>query len=466
MFKNAFCALSPLKKFAVILLTAAFMSISAAAMAPAWMYSAAAVLMILLSAYLVLANPEIFIAGTLSLWTLKGFFEASPGFALSPSLSFNMGGFLNFLLVYAGAVYLTGKGRPDFSHKPVYAYGLFLLICGLSLFYSEDFGEGVKFLVRIACPFSFYCIIIGEIKDLKKSRMLLRAFLFSSIVPFGAGAYQLFSGTGFKDPVGIIRIQSVFEHPISYAFYMALLLVVLLAYSFSAGSARLRGVFFAGSLAAAVLLISTCCRSAWVAAAAAFIWLCFRYAARWRTAVLFLVMAGLMLPLIPGAGVRASSMGAAARNVILRDVTEHQPGHQDSLRWRYEVWTALLREVPDAPLTGRGTGSSYAFVEGLMGKRNHAHSNYVLILYENGVPGLIVFIAFLYLLAVRGVEVSRHYAAEPGKRLSSVFMASFILFSITMAADNIFEQTISSLYYWTFFAVGEVMWREYHAGKR
>ncbi len=443
-----------LRKPAGPFLSCAFAGIAAAAAAPHWGYAALLAGIILLSAFLVITRPKVFLLLALSLWTFRGAVGESVILILYPGFSFGMEGFFNGLIVFAGLLYALSRKMPDFSLKPFYLFGALLLLYAFSLFYTDSLSGGIRFLVRIACPFGFYCIVLGETKNAKDIRMLTSAILVSSFFPLAAGLYQLFSGGGFADPVGLTRLNSVFPHPLPFSYYLVMLIFIMLFYTFLSPSQRGRAVFFSAALIAALLLLFTYSRAAWTAgvlAMALFGWLCRRKA---KISLAFSAAVLLAALLISPVRERTASIFAWT------DGARGGPGHENSVLWRGEARSALIEGIPEAALTGHGAGSSQIPIERRLGEPISPHNDYLLILYESGIFGLFLFLAFIALLAARAVRAANRPAAGLGAESAALCAAAIMIFAVICTVDGFLEQASVSLYYWALFALCEP-----HAGE-
>jgi O-antigen ligase len=408
--------------------------------------------------YLIMTKPKWFLYITLSLWTLKGFVEIPGQFTAFHSIQFNLSGFLNALIIFAGVVYYLKKRKKIFFNKLVITFFIFLAMCGFSLLYTDDFTQGIRFLTRITCPFVFFYVVYSEINEKKEVSTLLTAILISSAVPLGMGFFQLITGTGLKDPVGLIRLQALFEHPNSFSFYLVILFYLTFTFLFRKQPRWTFFLFFVLNVIVALQLIYTYCRSAWIAGAVGCLLMIFRYRKKWRIITSYLVI--LVVSIL--------SITAIKKNIspseisMLKTPGQIQRSGQtldriSSIRWRLKTWSYLLKKVPDSLFIGKGAGSAKSPMKDYYNRDVHPHNIFIRIIYDTGLVGLGLFILFLFFLYRQGLFLLPKSKTDMDFQIISIFAASIIALSIIMLSDNIFEQHSSSLYYWTFFALGNQM---------
>jgi O-antigen ligase len=208
----------------------------------------------------------------------------------------------------------------------------------------------------------------------------------------------------------------------------------------------------------ALQLIYTYCRSAWIAGAVGCLLMIFRYRKKWRIITSYLVI--LVVSIL--------SITAIKKNIspseisMLKTPGQIQRSGQtldriSSIRWRLKTWSYLLKKVPDSLFIGKGAGSAKSPMKDYYNRDVHPHNIFIRIIYDTGLVGLGLFILFLFFLYRQGLFLLPKSKTDMDFQIISIFAASIIALSIIMLSDNIFEQHSSSLYYWTFFALGNQM---------
>lgn len=423
------------------------------AMRPVGAYTVFALFVTALTVYLIKFRPWWFILVVLLTWPLRELFNVASDFTGIPFLSFNITGFFNILLIFAGVLYLLKAERDFFSFEPVLAYGLFILICSLSLLYTSNLTGGIRLLVRIVSPFSLYCILLGELRTRENAEKMLKIILFSAGIPSGMGLFQFLQGAGFHDPVGLMRLSSVFEHPNAFSYYLIIVFLAVLVFLFQAETKPKLAAFCAGGLVLVALIVLTYCRASLLAMALVILCFVLRHLAKWRRALFFITAScAIVFFFFP--------VGERLRPVVFFN-EHHSSGNganknASSIRWRYEAWGYLLHSAVDAPFLGYGVGASLIRVKELFGEELFPHNEYIRILYENGITGLAVFLGFIAMMTLRGIRRIRNSGSGSYSYLMSAYFSAWVAFLFIMALDNVFVITSVSVYYWALLALGEV----------
>ena len=132
-------------------------------------------------------------------------------------------------------------------------------------------------------------------------------------------------------------------------------------------------------------------------------------------------------------------------------------GDNNSFNWRLAQWTFLLQAWQNSPIFGNGIAtSSYLSVF-----HNYAHNDYVRALTEEGIVGLVAFLAFLGAQAMRLVQLLGCAARGSAQHNLCLVMLAILLATIVgMCTENIWSHTTLFFYWWTLFAVAGWNWRE------
>jgi putative inorganic carbon (HCO3(-)) transporter len=289
---------------------------------------------------------------------------------------------------------------------------------GVSLVVSPNPSECVEKAIRWMLFFAFFFLIIQLVNDRREIRRALRWFATSVAL---AAVYALW---GFFVNHDGARLAGPLEDPNDFAYLLACSLP-LVAYLISADRLR-RGVWAACFVMIAAAMLATLSRGALVGIGALLLW-------------------GTMTRRIP---VRALLSGVLAVAVVaalaftvwspLLHKALHQKSHiaQANVESRESFWAAAITLTERRPLTGVGPGRFP--VEALPLLRNNpvyhekpvTHNTYLEILSENGVPALLLFVAYLATswALLRGVQ-RRARASEDldARRLATALQAAFVI---------------------------------------
>jgi hypothetical protein len=116
--------------------------------------------------------------------------------------------------------------------------------------------------------------------------------------------------------------------------------------------------------------------------------------------------------------------------------TELEVRGDSSLRFRIYVWTVMLEEWTESPIVGRGTGTFATILQARSGiERVAPHNDYLGILLENGVPGLVLYLGLQ--LAVLLTLLRRFLIASPTERgILAGVAACFVTLDIVNVINN------------------------------
>jgi hypothetical protein len=116
--------------------------------------------------------------------------------------------------------------------------------------------------------------------------------------------------------------------------------------------------------------------------------------------------------------------------------TELEVHGDSSLRFRIYVWTVMLDEWRESPFVGRGTGTFATILQARSGMERVApHNDYLGILLENGIPGLVLYLGLQ--LAVLLALLRRFLIAAPTERgILAGVAACFVTLNIVNVINN------------------------------
>jgi O-antigen ligase len=259
----------------------------------------------------------------------------------------------------------------------------FTLWIGLSVITSTDATESVQKLVRYLLFFVFFFLVVQLVDGRAQVRRVLRFFVASVAVAAVYGGWLFVSGqtTG--------RVAGPVQDPNDFAYLLACTLP-LAAYLLTIRGGRKLPWAAAFAVIAAAML-ATFSRGAIVGLAALLAW-------------------GLMTRRVP---IRVLLGGAGAVVVVallaitiwrpLFDSALHQKSHiaTANQQSRESFWRGALQLTIDRPVTGVGPARFPAEVTPLL--RNNpvtldlpvTHNSYLEILSEDGIPALLLFLAYL-----------------------------------------------------------------------
>lgn len=126
----------------------------------------------------------------------------------------------------------------------------------------------------------------------------------------------------------------------------------------------------------------------------------------------------------------------------------------NSFNWRLAQWNTLLQAWKHFPILGYGLStSSYLSPWHLV-----AHNDYIRALVEQGIFGLVTFLAFLGAQGVRLIQLIRLVPGSTQRNLCSILLAVSLAMDVGMLSDNVWMSTTLYFYWWTVFAIVGWKW--------
>jgi O-antigen ligase len=295
-----------------------------------------------------------------------------------------VGGLL--LLLAAFLVYLVPHNGPiPMIDKTAFAVVVTLFVSMLgSKFLIPSFIAATKISTGFVVFIAAGCALRLGVKPI----VLLRVVLISAFIPSVIALIQVATGGGQELEVELFsdeklnRVFGTFVNANSLALFCAVLLFCCAA---MLTQARRMERLAVGALLSScmVLVLFTYTRSVQIGVAVGLLVLLFRV----RRGLGILALVGLMVVpvMVPSVAARFSELGAEAPD------DPSFEGSANSFVWRLEYWQQIAVDIPDAPLTGQGIGSTeLSQRQGLQ-----PHNTYLQMLLETGTLGAIAMIAFV-----------------------------------------------------------------------
>lgn len=386
--------------------------------------------------------------------SIDGFMELFTLFPGSP-LSMNLSGAVNSLAVGLGVLTLgrrlirrssacpgppvqadRHRREPLLVSAPGRAYALFLLVCLLSVPVSVDAPASVKEWARLASGLAIYLMVADVVQDERGARRFVAAILASSLVPVAMAWLQWLTGAGyfFLGFVGTeyaYRPQGTFVHPGAFGSYLVIVLALGVGLYFSAPRCW-QGILLAWAAVAAGCLALTLARAQWLGAMVAM--LVVGLLKRRKLAFLAVVLAVILLAAVP----------------LLRE----RLTASESVTWRLTLWQAARKLAwPPTPV-GRGLATSPWHINQLLPKvESPPHNDYLKVLIETGVVGLVAYGLWLVTLLRHAWRAYRRAEARPIAWRALSLLAVVLAGMVMSLADNYLGYTSVQWYLWAVVAL-------------
>jgi O-antigen ligase len=354
-------------------------------------------------------------------------------------LSIGVGAVLNGLIICIALLFMLDQRAPKMRlHVPRWTVLALLLLLG-SVFRSPDHASALRTFLVLVSYLAVFIIPFYMLQSAADIRFAIRIVLLSSILPALYAFVDLATHWGGGGPDGL-RLRSSFSHPNIFAFYL-LLVISLLLYRLKDEVHKLatgkRWLFVGYMFLLLGFLLLTKTRSAWLA--------CFFifgiYGIRFERRILFyLILVPLLALLIPEVRDRLLDLTAS---------DEFNPYAQlNSFDWRLEIWKSGIGWMePVSLLIGYGL-NSFVFYSptffALAGNTNFAaHNVYVQWFFETGAIGVaFLFWVFYRLLRVLGQRMQ-------SDNVGTTIMVSLALaYLVVCASDNMIDYLSFNWYFW------------------
>jgi putative inorganic carbon (hco3(-)) transporter len=331
------------------------------------------------------------------------------------------------------------KGRELSKIPHFWLWLTFVGLAGLSITYSANPLTSISETLRLLSIAAMYAMGWWLANNQDGLVRLVRASIWSGLVPATLAVWQYWHGTGLTIPFeGIYnRIYGTFAHPNLLAYYL-ILPIVLSVFIFLTGRRKVANAFYLfPAIGFTAILALTYTRGAWLA----FLGTLFIIGlARFRVFLVAMLATAAIayLTILP-------------INQRINDLT--RPNPDSSVQWRINLWRDSLVLVKQQPFIGAGAGTASEQILRLRGEEagsSDPHNDYLKITLENGLIGLAVYGLLLFGLFVSLIKTYLRCAQPRLKILILTVAAAFIAIFGMGLADNILRNTALQ---WTFWAL-------------
>jgi O-antigen ligase len=329
----------------------------------------------------------------------------------------------------------------DKAARTLAIYCYFAVTYGLvALFWSPVNALPVSAL-RLA---TILCVlaVFREAARMIGGAAIAAALCASAIIPIAVSLFQAGRGHGLEQsqfaPVEdrLSRVYGPFDHPNVLAIYCCLILSVgVAALLLHAPVCRRRVLVLIVSGAAVAILLSFT-RSAWIAAPISVGVIAF--AARRRAMpVAVLTLGGLAAFELAGSTIALRTSGFS------------------SLQYRERLWAGLVHHMtPASSVLGVGLGQVDSLVvrtcqELGISQVSQVHSDYLHVYIETGVVGVILYFGSILLV----MRATWRWSRDPrcglvAKTLSLAAVGASVVVLVVSVTDNVFQELVLQLVYW------------------
>lgn len=315
---------------------------------------------------------------------------------------------------------------------------IFILILFISIFYSASLIISLAEWIRILSIFFLYILSFILIKNKTDFKKLIYTVILSSIIPGIIAFYQFFTQTGMTiiDEDITNRIFGTFAHPNLFAYYLTLPIVLIIFLILNKEKYQIKNLtFYILFIFLFSLLTLTYTRGAWVV----FLIVIFtlgivQYKKFLLGAIIGLILLYLLFPPL---------------NARVNNLFKYNP--YSSIQWRINLWKDSLKYSQEKIMAGYGVGTSSKIIlekRGIKFGSSDPHNDYLKILIENGILGIITY---LFVILSLLLNLTWGYLKS-----NNIFNKNFFLLMISISlalyfmsfADNVLRNTALQ---WTFW---------------
>ncbi len=334
--------------------------------------------------------------------------------------------FLTMLVILLGLGYILVH-RLHFLEMPLVPWlMLFGFVALAQMPLCREPVPGLMEWMRFFSAFLVYVLVLDLFRDEASVLLLVRVVLWSGLIPVLVGLYQV-AGDAGQYITGFVRANGTFTHPNPYAFYLIIILALLLNL-FPAAPAlglRRRGLLLGAAVPVAAGIFFTYTRTAWIGI---FILVLLVVVFRQRKFLWLLLIPVLVLLLVSPLRERLQDLGTSF----------------NSITHRFHIWTSGLKNLPDYPLLGRGLGS----FELMDDYGEPAHNDLLRLFVELGVLGALSYLALAAALVKRIWDSVRRDLGPLGNALSCAVFSAGAVFALASLTGNIFFRPALQWYLW------------------
>lgn len=370
------------------------------------------------------------------------------------AIPFNFSSVLSILIIVWSLFRLLAHRKPIWK-KPLFWPWLGVLLLMLpSFLWTESLTASIREYVRLASVSLLFFVAFDILSTKKVIRRFLGALALSVIIPAGVAIIQLLSGGGLEESVLKNRVYGTFGHPNVLAFYLILILSLLVV-SLPFLQKRWRPRIIAALAILFGLFVMTYTRGAWIGMAIVLIIFGAFFFQKKLAAILLGTAAFLLLiPAISGPMYSVFNVDLLRIHVISRVLD--WKSEDSSLDWRVKLWSEMRRKVVERPVFGHGLGTFPILRERQVEnyfEGTEAHNDYLRLMIETGIAGVAAYGLLLLSLLGSGIRaVFQSHGDNERRRYAVVFFGLTLAYAFMSYFDNLLQGTAVMWAWWSSFA--------------
>ncbi|MCC6544792.1 MAG: O-antigen ligase family protein [Nitrospirae bacterium] len=311
---------------------------------------------------------------------------------------------------------------------------IFILYSLCTIILSININESAIHILRLLSIVSIYLITFNLTKKIEDVVKLLYCFPIAVIIPIIIGAKQFLLGqTYVTTGTDLVRVEGLFTNANSFARFLFIIMIAMIPLFYQQKEKRKSLYILIFVVIATIIFLKV--RGVILAVILSLL-LLFNYLPMIKK-YFWILIPSMLLISIP--------FMMRLFEKLINPVSQKKYG-EESFYWRLEFWKELFNNAfTKKPLLGFGTGTSIDISKTYTIFINYPHNDYLRILIENGVIGLIIYLLFfisLFRSSFKEIKI------EENKYLN---ISAFILISVYIFMSSAANVFYSVVYFWYFF---------------
>lgn len=378
--------------------------------------------------------------------------------------------------------YDTNFDRAIFTHPVSYALYFYFVWMFITIFTSSDILVSVKWFVAklwLIIPTYFFGIMV--FKEIKNIPRFVWAYTLG-FIPVIFFTLSVHAANGFSDHAAHWAMSPFYNDHTSYGAMLALMIPVILGFALERKSYS-KNIRIFTFITLGILLIAiffSISRAAWASLVGAFgVYMMMKFRIR---LVWILTMAATVLVLFFTFQEQILMKLERNKQDSSKDFVEHVQSMSNittdaSNLERINRWKSAFRLFEAKPIFGWGPGT-YQFVYAPyqkvedktvistnVGNKGTAHSEYLLILSEEGTLGLLSLLLIFILVATTAIRTYYQVNDEKAKRLILLLFLGLVTYLAHAFLNNFLDTDKAAVPFWGFVA-GIVAIDLYHKDRK
>jgi len=353
----------------------------------------------------------------------------------------NISGIRLIISVALMSLYVLGNKRALKYVQEYKFYFLFLIVASFSLVYSPLKLEGLRLLFKLAYPFLSFIIVLTIIKEEKQIDEVVKVILVTGILATFFVLVNIIKGTAFVQIGTVLRLTGAFGRNV-HCYHMGILSLLCYAWYYHTREKRKIYLFFLMVfLVQAVLTLSR------IGIFSLFFAILFIEIIQknWGKVIFLSIL--FFIGLYP---LRHKLMERFFRSRILKSKNVVSAILAIDTQGRDKLWKPVIDNISTKNIIqGHGLGSTYVLtakvkhiISNSLTLKPELHNDWLKILYETGLVGLLAFIFFVIHLIRKFLKIIKFGNLKNIPQInvfSLVAVGGLIQFLITMFVDNSFN---------------------------